>query len=293
MFKDGPPSAATYSHKFSFRALVPMDQALSRLGHGMVSTRYMYNGPGAHIITYPVANNTYLNVLAVVSDSNPWDAHSSSSSSSTSSQSRPPDGLSGRHNVTHPHTGHATREEAKQAFEGWHPDVQAILDLLPAQMDKWAIFDMRANPVPRFHHGGRLCLAGDAAHAAGPHLGAGAGFGIEDACLLAELLRRVQDVVQQQQCSSAEEGSRVSLVSCLGTAFSMYSNARFERTQWLVQHSRETVDLFEWKEPEIAKDPEKYGEAVTWRFHKIWYYDIDKMVKEATSNFLTRLQVRS
>lgn len=260
MFKDGPPSAATYSHKFSFRALLPMDQALARLGHDMVSTRYMYNGPGAHIITYPVANNTYLNALAVVSDPNPWDAS--------------PDGRQ---------TGRATREEAKRAFAGWHPDVQAIIDLMPAQMDKWAIFDMLENPVPRYHTGARLCLAGDAAHAAGPHLGAGAGFGIEDACLLAELLKRVQEVRSLNE--------HVALASYLGTAFSMYSNARVERTQWLVQQTREAVDLFEWKEPDMAKDPDKYGKAVTWRYHTIWYYDIDKMIKEATSDFLARLQV--
>lgn len=258
MFNGGPPFAATYSHKYSFRALIPMDQALARLGHNMVVKRYMYNGPGAHIVTYPVANNSYLNALAVVSDPDPWVS---------------PDGR---------HTGRATREEAKRAFDGWHPDIQAIVDLMPEQMDKWAIFDMLENPVPRYHRTGKMCLAGDAAHAVGPHLGAGAGFGIEDACLLAELLRAVQDTRVSGRDGSVE--------GLLNAAFEVYSEARYERTQWLIRHTRETVDLFEWEDPETAEDPARFGEEVTWRYHKIWYYDIQRLLKEARDNFSAVIQ---
>lgn len=258
MFDGGPPSAATYSHKYSFRALIPMDQALARLGHHMCFTRYMYNGPGAHIITYPVANNLYLNALAVVTDPDPWES---------------PDGR---------HTGCATREEARRAFDGWHPDIQAVVDLMPERMDKWAIFDMCENPVPRYHRAGRMCLAGDAAHAVGPHLGAGAGFGIEDACLLAELLKSVQDARISVRAGSLER--------IMNAAFEVYSESRYERTQWLVKHTRETVDLFEWQDPETAKDPEKYGKEVTWRYHRIWYYDCQNMLKEGKDKFSEALQ---
>lgn len=234
-----------------------MDQALARLGHAMVSTRFMYNGPDAHIITYPVAGDSFLNTLAVVSDPEQWSA---------------PDGRQ---------TGRATRDEAMRAFEGWHEDVKAIVELLPAEMDKWAIFDMLENPIQQYHKGGRVCLAGDAAHAVGPHLGAGAGFGIEDACLLAELLQSVQD----QMKSSSVGGSKNKY---LETAFGVFTETRHERTQWLVKHTRETVDLFEWKDPELAKDPETYGREITWRFHEIWYYDIEEMVKKAKEDLVTR-----
>ncbi|KAJ4417848.1 hypothetical protein N0V82_005905 [Gnomoniopsis sp. IMI 355080] len=247
-------SAATYTQKYSFRALIPMEQALARLGHNMTSTRFMYNGPDAHIITYPVAGNTFLNTLAVISDPEPrWSA---------------PGGR---------HTGRgATRDEAMRAFAGWHEDVKAIVEMLPAEMDKWAIFDMLDNPIRQYHRGARLCLAGDAAHAVGPHLGAGAGFGIEDACLLAELLKSVQD-----QLSNANEESQK--VKYLETAFGVYTEARYERTQWLVKQTRETVGLFEWKDPAVAKDPETYGREITWRFHEIWDYDIDNMIEKAKS----------
>lgn len=239
MFRDGPPTAATYSHKYSFRALLPMDQALARLGPAMCATRYMYNGPGAHIITYPVAGGAYLNALAVVSDPDEWP---SSSSPTTTTNT---DDASDRDRQSHSHTGSATRDEARRAFDGWHPDVRAVVELLPARMDKWAIFDMLAHPAPRYHEGARLCLAGDAAHAVGPHLGAGAGFGIEDACLLAELLDDVQrrrrgggDGVEVPAAAGGGQDDVPSLARCLGAAFSVYSDVRYERTQWYVLRRR-------------------------------------------------------
>lgn len=253
MFKDGPPSEATYSHKYSFRSLVPMDKAFAKLGHKMVSTRFMYNGPGGHIITYPVANDTLLNVLAVVSDPHEWES------------------AEGRH------TGRATKHEAIRCFEGWEASVRAIVELMPDKMDKWAIFDMLENPVGRYHEGGKVCLAGDAAHAVGPHLGAGAGFGTEDACLLAELLK----AVQEEQTTGS-----VPYAQSLEAAFAAFSRVRHQRTQWLVRETRNTVDLFQWKDPVASKDPEVFGKEITWRFHEIWYYDIDKMVNEGRAEFL-------
>lgn len=227
MFRHETPCAATYSHKYSFRALVPMDQARARLDERMCATRHMYNGPGAHIITYPVADSAFLNALAVISDLGEW---------------VPPD--DGEGSGGGGHTGRATREEAQRAFEGWHPDVRAIVELMPERMEKWAIFDMLENPAPRYHQqsqhqdqddgeggedegwrGGGVCLAGDAAHAVGPHLGAGAGFGIEDACLLADLLETVQ--------RQTRDGD-VSLSRRIEAALVAYSEVRYERTQWYV-----------------------------------------------------------
>lgn len=257
MFKDERPFEATYSHKYSFRDLVPMDKAAPKLGHKKVSTRFMYNGPGGHIITYPVGNNNFLNVLAVASDPNPW----------VSSDGR--------------HTGRAMKHDAMRSFEDWEPSIRDIVELMPDKMDKWAIFDMLDHPVPQYHQGGKVCLAGDAAHAVGPHLGAGAGFGIEDACLLAELLKDVQD--------EQTKGNGTNLASSLEAAFAAFSQVRYERTQWLVRETRNTVDLFQWKDPVASTDPEIFGKEITWRFHQIWYYDIDKMVEEGRSEFVDRL----
>lgn len=275
----GPKSAATYSKKYSFRALIPMAQAAASLPQHMISTRYMYNGPGAHVITYPVANNTMLNTLAVVSDPEPWGV--------------PPQGS------RNPHVGSATAGEAGRAFEGWHPDVRAIVGLLPGEMDKWAIFDMLEHPVPRYHGGGGkdtsggvgsvMCLAGDAAHAAGPHLGAGAGFGIEDALLLAELVQAVRDDERMAAANgSGGCGGERTVGSRLAAAFKVYSDARYERTQWLVKHTRDAVDLFQWRDRDLSRSPDDFGREITWRFHEIWHYDIDKMVDDARQKLKVR-----
>jgi len=248
-----------------------MAQARSSLPEHMISTRYMYNGPGAHVITYPVASNTLLNILVVVSDPEPW---------------TPPGG--GNRN---PHVGSATAEEAGAAFEGWHPDIKAILGLLPAgEMDKWAIFDMLENPVPRYHGGGGVggsgsritCLAGDAAHACGPHLGAGAGFGIEDALLLAELLQAVRDGGGGAGDETTTVGAR------MAAALEVYSDMRHGRTQWLVKHTRDAVDLFQWKDRDLSRSADGFGREITWRFHEIWHYDVDKMVEEARQKLEAR-----
>jgi salicylate hydroxylase len=273
----GPSTASTYSQKYSFRALIPMAQARSALPEHMISTRYMYNGPGAHVITYPVAQNTLLNVLVVVSDPEPWTVA--------------PEG--GNRN---PHVGNATAEEAAAAFEGWHPDIKAILGLLPAgEMDKWAIFDMLENPVPRYHGGGSgvgggggggsgsrsvTCLAGDAAHACGPHLGAGAGFGIEDALLLAELVQAVRDGTGGGGAGQGDEET-TTVGARMAAALEVYSDMRHGRTQWLVKHTRDAVDLFQWKDRDLSRSADGFGREITWRFHEIWHYDVDKMVEEA------------
>ncbi|POS78914.1 salicylate hydroxylase [Diaporthe helianthi] len=289
----GPESKATYSQKYSFRALIPMDQARSSLPARLIhltTTRYMYNGPGAHIITYPIANNTLLNTLVVVSDPNPvW---------------TPP--VDSRN----PHVGKvAVADEVGAAFEGWHPDVRAIVGLLPrGGMDKWAIFDMVENPVPRYHGGGSggdssetsdvgggaagkvTCLAGDAAHACGPHLGAGAGFGIEDAYLLAELLQAAVVVVKDVSGSESEGDKKPggTVGARLAAAFEVYSDMRYDRTQWLVKHTRDAVDLFQWKDRELSRSADGFGREITWRFHKIWHYDIEKMVEEAKQKMEAR-----
>lgn len=276
----GPTSAATYSQKYSFRALIPVDQARASLPEHMISTRYMYNGPGAHIITYPVANNTMLNTLAVVSDPEPWEP--------------PPQGRN-------PHVGSATLDEAAAAFEGWHPDIRAIVGLLPAEMDKWAIFDMLEHPVPRYYGGqvngveaamsggSVVCLAGDAAHAAGPHLGAGAGFGIEDALVLAELIQAVRD--EDTEVAAGGDGGggdKKTIGARLAAAFAVYSDVRYGRTQWLVKHTRDAVDLFQWRDQDLSRSPEDFGREITWRFHEIWHHDTDKMVEEARQKLKAR-----
>lgn len=223
-----------------------MEAAIKAIGEYRASTRFMYNGPSAHIITYPVAAARLLNVLVVVSDANPWCNEQGSKHIST-----------------------GTKAEAEKAFEAWHDAARAIVGLLPdTTLEKWGIFDLLDQPCPSYHMGS-VCLAGDAAHACGPHLGSGAGFGIEDVLVLATILHFVS-------CTSEAR-------SKLSQALDLYTRARYERTQWLIRETRAAGDMFEWKAKE-GRDPNEFADKITMAFHTIWTYNVQEMVEETCRN---------
>jgi salicylate hydroxylase len=71
-------------------------------------------------------------------------------------------------------------------YEGWHPDVTALMALAsPQHLIKWALFGRASLPVWRQ---GNVSLLGDAAHPMLPFLGLGAAMAIEDAMVLARAL---------------------------------------------------------------------------------------------------------
>ncbi|KAI0095538.1 FAD/NAD(P)-binding domain-containing protein [Hypoxylon sp. NC0597] len=253
-----PASYPCYTNKYCFRALVPMEKAREVLGEERTTggdkslNRFMYIGPNAHYITYPVAKGQFMNVLLVISDPNPW------------------------HTEDGKHTTIGSKPEALQAFADWHPRVKGMADMLPDQLQKWAIFDMFDNPAP-YYYRGSVAVAGDAAHAAGPHLGSGAGFGIEDALVLATLLEAVN--------ARLEGLSQKARVELCHAALVAYNNVRYDRTQWLVGATREACALFHWQDEEVGSDFEKFLHKISERFHKIWDNDIDEMVKVALGEF--------
>ncbi|KAB5585119.1 hypothetical protein GE09DRAFT_15466 [Coniochaeta sp. 2T2.1] len=260
--KDNPASYPGYSHKYCFRALIDTCKVREAIGGDekrgeyLTSTRFMYNGLGGHVITYPVAMGTLVNVLAVVSDPGEW---------------KTDDGR---------HTARTTKKEAVEFFEGWQaPIVKGIVDLLPEELDKWAIFDMMDHPAPRYNDG-CVCVAGDAAHAAGPHLGAGAGFGIEDALALATALEQLDKTARSTDLTEAR---RVELCS---NALSVYNKVRYERTQWLVRATRKACALFH--EPLAShlrsESNARFGREISQLFHKIWDLDIGQMVEETIAS---------
>ncbi|KAI1212031.1 FAD/NAD(P)-binding domain-containing protein [Annulohypoxylon truncatum] len=253
-----PASYASYTNKYCFRALVPMEKAQAALGTEQTTgsdkslNRVMYNGPNAHIITYPVAQGQFMNILLVISDPHPWKTE---------------DGK---------HTAAGSKGEALRAYEGWHPRVRAIAELLPEELQKWAIFDMCENPAP-YYYRDSVAIAGDAAHAAGPHLGSGAGFGIEDALVLATVLEAVNEKLDVQ-------GQKAKVELCQA-ALAAYNNMRYDRTQWLVGATREACALFHWQDENVGSDFGKFLPEITKRFHKIWKQDIDEMLRETREEF--------
>ncbi|KAL4755971.1 uncharacterized protein BDW70DRAFT_29876 [Aspergillus foveolatus] len=249
--EDNPASYPGYTHKYAFRGLIPMVKAVAVLGEEKTASRYMHLGDGAHALTFPVADGSLLNIVAFVNDPNEWPYK---------------DRL----------IGPCTKEEAVKAFRNFAPATRAIIDLLPEQLDRWAIFDTCDNPAPTYFKG-RLCLAGDAAHASSPHHGAGAGMGIEDAAALVCLFELVQLEMQSERHSKAH---------LINLALSAYERIRLDRSQWLVETSRFVGELYELQH---GRDPATIRKEIDWRARKIWSYNIDEMRRQATEDFMRSL----
>ena len=253
---DNPASYPHYAHKIAYRGLIPMPAAISALGEHKARNQNMHLGPGAHILHFPVAGHTLMNVVAFATDPNDW-----------------PDD----EKLTAP----AKREDVEKVFEKWGPTVRDITKLLPDDLDKWAIFDSYDHQAP-FYSSGRVCLAGDAAHAASPHHGAGAGMGVEDALCLSTVLELAISSIQQVDGPSKHQA--------ISMAFETFSAVRKERSQWLVDSSRTVCEVYQWNDALTGADPEKCFKEIESRAHRIWHLDIEEMLGETRDGFEKKLK---
>jgi salicylate hydroxylase len=233
-----------------------MDRARQALGDAKTCTRFMHLGRDAHALTFPVGQGTLMNVVAFVTDPQPW-----------------PD--EDRLTTT------GTKAEVAMAFEKFGPTLRTIIDLLPDTVNKWAVFDTFDHPATTYARG-RICIAGDAAHAAAPHHGAGAGFGIEDSAVLSAVLQMAAQKVEE--CSGRNKADIIRI------AFETYTAIRFERAQWLVKSSRVVGNLYEWQDPRVKDDADKCHAEAYWRSHHIWDYNIDAMMDNTIEELKQRLQ---
>ncbi|SMY22029.1 unnamed protein product [Zymoseptoria tritici ST99CH_1A5] len=160
--KDHPCAYPTYTHKYAYRALATMEDAVKAVGGEKAQNACMHMGPGGHVLTFPVNHGKTLNVVAFHTTKKDWPDHE---------------------RLTVP----GKREEAMKDFEGFGPNVTKLLQLCEPNLDIWGIFHLGDNPVPNFAKG-TVCLVGDAAHATSPHHGAGSGLCIEDSAVIASLL---------------------------------------------------------------------------------------------------------
>ncbi|KAI0389529.1 putative monooxygenase [Xylariaceae sp. FL0594] len=251
-------SQPSYTHKYAYRGLLPMDEAQKAVGDEKANSRVMYMGPDAHVLSCPVAGGKLVNIAAFVTDPNPWV------------------GEDGR--MTAP----ATKAEAEEAFAGFGRSVRGLISLLPEQLDKWAIFDLHDQPPSTFVSG-RLCLAGDAAHATAPHHGAGAGYGVEDSLVLAELLSAL-----------ARKPLSAPLKEVLPKMLAIYNDVRYDRCQALGKSSRIVSEMYQWQDAETRNDVKKFNENLYARQHRIWDFDTDEMVRgslKALDRVLGNLEV--
>lgn len=221
-----------------------MDQAISALGNTVATNQRMHMGPGAHLLHFSVADHTLMNVVAFVSDPNDYSYDEKLSRM-------------------------VAKDVVVKAFEDFGPTVRTITNLLPTEVNEWAIFDTGVNLVPSYAKG-RICIAGDAAHAAAPHHGAGAGIGVEDALALCCVVELAKVSIEQHGIPTEQ---------ALSTAFAAYESVRQERTHWFVSSSRGICDIYEWTHPEIGRNFDKIFNEIEWRSHKIWFFNFQEMMQ--------------
>lgn len=164
--------------------------------------------------------------------------------------------------------------------------MRELVDLLPEQINQWAIFDMAEHPAP-FYAKGRVCIAGDAAHASSPHHGAGAGAGVEDALALAAALEAASFTIKDR-FKDGRPGLTGHFEEYIVAALEAYSSIRYDRTQWLVRSSRETGTIYQWAYEDTGREADKCKKQVEERTKVIWDFDIENMVKEVVAEYERR-----
>jgi salicylate hydroxylase len=149
------PERPRFTGCVAYRGLVPAAR-LAHLGLEVMSNSWL--GPGGHFVHYLVAGRRLVNFVAVM-ERESWTRES--------------------------WTDRGEVADALAAFEGWHPQVRAIIGAVDETFI-WALFD-RA-PLERWSVG-RVTLLGDACHAMLPFMAQGAAQSIEDGATLAACLR--------------------------------------------------------------------------------------------------------
>ncbi len=138
----------------AWRGVVPLD----KLPPAMQTPKGVnWVGVGGHIVHYPVHSGQLVSFTGIV-EKQGWFRESWTETGSV--------------------------EECHADFAGWHPDIHALIDLLPQPL-RWAM--MVREPLVNWTNG-RVTLLGDAAHPTLPFLAQGACMAIEDGCVLARAL---------------------------------------------------------------------------------------------------------
>lgn len=207
----------------AFRGLVPAERVR---GVTLDPTAQIWMGPGRHVAHYFVSGRRLVNFVAVV-DQDQWTRES------WSARADPADALA--------------------EFDGWHPQVRAILGAVE-NLYVLALFDRE--PMARWS-AGRVTLLGDACHAMLPFMAQSAAQAIEDGATLAACLRAGSD---------------------LPGALGEYERARIPRTARLQAMSADNKTRFHLPDgpAQRLRDAEMAGGTTDWSFDPIaWVYDHD------------------
>jgi salicylate hydroxylase len=154
----GDETSPQFCGRTAWRATVPADLVPAEFREPIT---WLWLGPEAHLVHYPVRAGAAVNLVAVVRDN--WQSPG---------WSEP-----------------GARADILARFSGWAAEPRALL-ATPASWSKWALFE---RPALRNWSAGPITLLGDAAHPILPFLAQGGAMAIEDAAVLAGCLARWPD----------------------------------------------------------------------------------------------------
>jgi 2-polyprenyl-6-methoxyphenol hydroxylase-like FAD-dependent oxidoreductase len=131
-------------------------------------------------------------------------------------------------------------KELRAAYEGFHPDVRAVLEACP-DCHKWAILERE--PLRRWSDG-HVALLGDACHPMTPYMAQGGATAIEDAAILARCLEEVQgeDVQGAFRRYEAHRKPRTSRIQAISSA-NTWMQGGDEDTSWVYGYDAWNVPL--------------------------------------------------
>ncbi|KAH8173605.1 FAD binding domain-containing protein [Sarocladium implicatum] len=232
----------TYCNMYIYRGIIPMPDAKAILGtHGGDSKRFL--GKRRGVVVYPIARGCDANLMFYVRHDDPW-THGSK-------------------------TTRCTRKEMQEEFDGLDSRLLKLLEAV--EPVRWPVYHHKA--TPKFYNG-RTCILGDAAHATSPHLAAGAGQGLEDVVILANLLALVQDPNQ------------------IETAFEVYDQVRRPRASSVVEDSERAGLMYCFEGPE-GDDMGMIVKEANVLFRRVWEHDLAGDAVKAEKLFLELTALRT
>ncbi|KAI0094261.1 FAD/NAD(P)-binding domain-containing protein [Irpex rosettiformis] len=164
-----PKKSVVFANTVYYRALAhsgAIKEAALDLKTDILKRACIFMGTNKHAVIVPVAGGTLINISAVLIDNSVKVGEVELADDE-------------------PRVVQTTKDELLKNFEEWGNDARIIMGSVET-VNKWLVEVL--HPSLETYVKGKVALLGDAAHAMAPHLGAGAGQGIEDAYLLAQLL---------------------------------------------------------------------------------------------------------
>ncbi|KAI8981132.1 FAD/NAD-P-binding domain-containing protein [Trametes punicea] len=246
----GVDDRLAFSNTVAYRALIPYP-TLKAAGFktDVLQAPVCFMGPSKHFILFPIKNDEIINVVAF-----------SARYDIPIGAEKLPEGA--------PWVEQVSRDEVKRVYQGWGPDVAILLDNMPEKPSKWSIHVV--HPPLDSYAKGRVALLGDAAHGMLPHLGAGAGQGLEDAYLLSRLLSHKQTTVDN-----------------LEDVLQVYAQTRKPRAQMVWDGSYLVGRVYDGNGPH-GTDWDNIGQDLEGKFMSVWRHDLDSGFEAAVAELRER-----